>query len=399
VTTLHGGGLRIALVAACPFTASRGTPIRIHRMAEALAHRGHEVHVVTYHLGEPPVDPPFEVHRIKPLRFYKKISPGPSYRKLLQVDRHLARLLASVLSSNEIDLIHAHHYEGLIVALRSRRRGVPIIYDAHTTLHSELPYYRMGLPRWLKLGVGAVLDRYLPRTAHHTIAVTEKIREKLLDIEAVKPDRVSVISNGVEPELFVERTDRSPERTAKQNTILFAGNLAAYQGIDLLLEAFAELRAQRSDTRLVIASLSSFEECEFLADSLGVRDAVDFIPTGLPQLPAVLARADVAVSPRVDCTGIPQKLLNYMAAGLPVVAFEGSAATIRHGETGLRVPNGDTQALARAIELAIDDRELATRLGQAAQQEMRAERTWAVCAQAVETVYERLLAPIDRRSR
>ena len=42
--------MRIAIVAACPFPLPRGTPVRILRMAEALADRGHEVHVVTYHL-------------------------------------------------------------------------------------------------------------------------------------------------------------------------------------------------------------------------------------------------------------------------------------------------------------------------------------------------------------
>jgi len=43
--------LRIAMIAACPFPWPRGTPIRIHRIAEAVARRGHAVHVVTYHLG------------------------------------------------------------------------------------------------------------------------------------------------------------------------------------------------------------------------------------------------------------------------------------------------------------------------------------------------------------
>ena len=42
---------RVAMLAACPFPAARGTPIRILRIAEELARRGHDVDVVTYHLG------------------------------------------------------------------------------------------------------------------------------------------------------------------------------------------------------------------------------------------------------------------------------------------------------------------------------------------------------------
>ena len=56
--------MRIAMVAACPFPWPRGTPIRIHRMAEALGRRGHDVHVVTYHLGGPTPTPHMTVHRI-----------------------------------------------------------------------------------------------------------------------------------------------------------------------------------------------------------------------------------------------------------------------------------------------------------------------------------------------
>ena len=57
--------LRIAMLAACPFPWPRGTPIRIHRMTEALARHGHEVHVVTYHLGKELSASPYEVHRIR----------------------------------------------------------------------------------------------------------------------------------------------------------------------------------------------------------------------------------------------------------------------------------------------------------------------------------------------
>ena len=49
--------LTIAMVAACPFPAPRGTPIRALRLAEALAARGHRVHVVTYHYGQGEVHP------------------------------------------------------------------------------------------------------------------------------------------------------------------------------------------------------------------------------------------------------------------------------------------------------------------------------------------------------
>ena len=85
--------LRIAMIAACPFPWPRGTPIRIHRIAEAVARRGHAVHVVTYHLGEDLADPPFVVHRIRDVPAYRRTDPGPTVRKLFQLDPMLAGLL------------------------------------------------------------------------------------------------------------------------------------------------------------------------------------------------------------------------------------------------------------------------------------------------------------------
>ena len=77
---------KIAMVAACPFPWPRGTPIRIFRMADALGRRGHEVHVVTYHLGEACSGAPFHIHRIPSVATYRKYSPGPTIQKLLIPD-------------------------------------------------------------------------------------------------------------------------------------------------------------------------------------------------------------------------------------------------------------------------------------------------------------------------
>ncbi|HET6798440.1 MAG TPA: hypothetical protein VFH40_14870, partial [Gemmatimonadales bacterium] len=82
--------LRIAMIAACPFPWPRGTPIRIHRIAEAVARRGHHVHVVTYHLGQDLADPPFVMHRIRDVPGYRRTDPGPTLRKLFQLDPMLA---------------------------------------------------------------------------------------------------------------------------------------------------------------------------------------------------------------------------------------------------------------------------------------------------------------------
>ncbi len=385
--------LRIAVVAACPFPLARGTPVRILRIAEALAARGHEVHVATYHLGSGPVEHGVRIHRIADVPSYTRLAPGPTYRKVIVVDRALRKLLRKLLRECKFDVIHAHHYEGILVSAGSRPdRHVPLVYDAHTLLMSELPYYPLGLPGPVKRGVGRLLDRWLPSLADHTVSVTETIREKLIRDAGIEPGVVSVVANGVEVDHFDPA--RFPPRAAPGGrTLIFTGNLAEYQGIDLLLRAFAQVTPKVEDVRLRIATESPFQPYDALARELGVRDRIDVVASPpFKELPRTLIDADIAMNPRVDCDGVPVKLLNYMAAGRPVVSFDSSAPGVVHGSTGWLAPGSDIAAFAEGIVTLLNDPALAERLGQAARDYVVKNCSWDLAAERCETLYRRLIA-------
>lgn len=378
------------MVAACPFPWPRGTPIRIFRMAEALAARGHEMHVVTYHLGEATVAP-MRIHRIRDVPSYRQFSPGPTYKKLFLLDPLLARRAAGVLRDHDIDVIHAHHYEGLLVAAYARLfTRLPIVYDAHTVLESELPCYGLGLPQGAKREIGRVLDRRLPVWSDYVIAVTEEIRQRLLANGRIDGDSVSVVSSGVEYERF-ERCGWPEETASDTRRILFTGNLATYQGIDLMLEAFARVARKSGNVRLRVVTESSFAEHEERARELGIRDRIEVVPSALDTLAEEMEQATVALNPRTECTGIPQKLLNYMAAGRAIVSFEGSAKCVDHGKTGWVVPNGDSAAFSEGILKLLEDTSLARRLGSAAREFVRVNHTWDGTAMQVERIYRKVL--------
>src|SRR4029077_9647123 len=117
-----------------------------------------------------------------------------------------------------------------------------------------------------------------------------------------------------------------PMRQARR--VAFAGNLSAYQGVDLLLRAFSIVRRQLDDVRLMILTDSDFAKYVPLAESLGIHASIDVHNPGYLRLPTYLQSADILLNPRPACDGIPQKLLNYMAAGRPIVSFAGSAKVI-----------------------------------------------------------------------
>jgi len=380
------------MVAACPFPYPRGTPIRIYGMASELGRSGHEVHVVTYHLGKRDISGPFQIHRIPRVPTYRKLTPGPSLQKLLLVDALLVARLSRLLRRHDFDVIHAHHYEGLAAALLAAKNGYPpVVFDSHTLLESELPDYGRWLPAGGKKRLGRLIDARLPRRASAVIAVSEEIRDRLVNDHGCAPEKVVVVRSGVELGQFAFADDARHGRRHDSSTVLYTGNLARYQGIGLLLRALKSLLDRGRDVRLLIVSNSSLAPYDRLIDQLGVRAAVETVPSDFKSDVELMARADVAANPRPDSPGLPQKLLNYMAAGLPIVSAAGCAELISNGANALVVNSDDAHAFADALDRVLGDADLARSLGDAARETARKELSWSRTAEAALSVYERVL--------
>jgi glycosyltransferase involved in cell wall biosynthesis len=388
---------RIAMVAACPMPARRGTPLRVERLAHALWTRGHQVELITYHIADDQQPFDFPVHRIFGRPHYWQMPAGPNFRKLALYDPALALKLWRVLAKGNFDVVHAHHVEGLLTALPSRlHTKLPIVYDAHTMLASELPSYGPLPSRSLVQALGSWVDGVLPRRADHVVAVTNDIRNRLVDYHGMAADRVTVVTNGVELERFVVPT---PPPADSMVRIIYSGTLAPYQDVDLLLEAFARAWRTRNDLRLVFSVSSTFRAYTQHVARLGIRDAVEVIPDNFEELPLRLAGAAMAVVPRTKCDGIPQKLLNYMAAAKAIVSSAGSAKVIEHERTGLVIPNGDAEAFSRAILRLAANPAYAQELGRAAREHVAANYSWEQAAERVESVYDTVTGARGRAAR
>jgi glycosyltransferase involved in cell wall biosynthesis len=388
---------RIAMVAACPMPARRGTPLRVERLANALWSRGHEVELITYHIADDQQAFEFPVHRIFGKPLYWQMPAGPNLRKLAVYDPALAYKLWRVLAKGRFDIVHAHHIEGLLAALPSRlHTKLPIVYDAHTMLASELPSYGPRRSRSIVRAVGSYFDGVLPRRADHVVAVTPDIRNRLIDRHGLSADRITVVTNGVEIERFHVQPLPSTDRVVR---IMYSGTLAPYQNVDLLLDAFARAWRARNDLRLVFSVSSSFRAYSAQVVRLGIKDAVEVIPDNFEELPDRLAGAAMAVVPRTQCDGIPQKLLNYMAAAKAIVSSAGSAKVIEHERTGLVIPNGDAEAFSRAILRLAANPAYAQELGRAAREHVAANYSWGQAAERVENVYDAIIAARGRAAR
>jgi glycosyltransferase involved in cell wall biosynthesis len=165
------------------------------------------------------------------------------------------------------------------------------------------------------------------------------------------------------------------------------------KGHPWLIESAASVREQFPDTRYVLVGdgeqRSVFEK---QARDLGVRD--NFLFLGLrSDIPDILASCDIALLPS-RAEGLSNAVLEYMAAGLPVVASRvgGNAELIQDGVTGILVPSEDSAALSAALLKLLSEPSLARRLGQAGREFTIQNFSFERLVQDVDALYTELLS-------
>jgi glycosyltransferase involved in cell wall biosynthesis len=350
--------------------------------------------VATYDLAEfdPPTDLP--VWRIPRVPTHRSTRPGPSLQKLALLDPLLAALTWRVAREYRPHVLHGHHVEGALLALGvAKRLGLPVVFDAHTSLAAELPTYGPARLEALLQRAGGALDAHLTRRSAHVFAVTQSLRTELLERagRSVDPERVSVAPMGLELEAIApEARTRRPKEAPP--TIVYAGGLSRFQRLDLLGRAFERVQQKIPDARLLVLSpdppASLFRVWPQGQSRPGVRC---LHPRSLEHTFQELDAADLAVSPRTTPGGFPLKNLNYMARGLPIVACQSSAEPLRHGETGWIVPDDDPAAFATALLELLRDPSRRQQLAATARREAAGRFGWDQAVEPMLPVYERLV--------
>jgi glycosyltransferase involved in cell wall biosynthesis len=176
--------------------------------------------------------------------------------------------------------------------------------------------------------------------------------------------------------------------------IVYLGVLAPYQGVNKLMEALTQLRAQRDDFHLLLMGYPGVAQYRRLAESLGLAEHVTFtdkIP--YENAPRYLALGDIATAPKMSATEGSGKILNYMAMALPTVAFNTPVSREFLGDGGIYAAEMSSPALAaalnRALDLSADERQ---RLGHYLRQRVIEQFSWDTAGQEIEALYQALVS-------
>lgn len=383
------------MVAACPFPTSQGSQVLIRELSEALVRRGHKLHLVTYHFGEDRPCDGLTIHRIPEIFRYTKFRSGPEIRKPL-LDLLLMRKLDQVVEREKIQVIHAHNYEAPVAAFPVRwKRKVPVVYHSHNTMSDEFyTYFRLKIPQAMARGAAHLMDRFIPRQADFVIAINRHVANYLIE-HGVPAAKIKYIPPGIDFGAPAEISNPGLRRSLNLGEgplILYAGNLDGYQRMDLLLRALPEIFTCHPEARLLLLTGSDSKTFMQQAHSLGVNNRIVVIPhPEFDRTREIMALAEVAVNPRISWSGFPIKLLNYMAAGLPVVAFAGAAAPVVNGVNGFLAPPADSQAFARAVVDLLNQPQTARRMGREGRRLVERFYSWDKISLDIERIYYQIV--------
>jgi glycosyltransferase involved in cell wall biosynthesis len=293
------------------------------------------------------------------------------------------RSLLATLRRERVDILHAHKFGSNLWAtiLGGLSRTPAVIAHEHTWSFEGQPLRKL-------------IDRHLiARRADAFLTVSREDRRRMIEIERIDPAKLIFVPNGIPPPPPPSGRDLRAElglgpRVPVVGTVCA---LRPQKALDVLVRAAAALSGRFTAVRvLIVGEGPERPALERQIGDLGLGETVTLLGHR-SDVPDVLRALDVAVCSS-NFEGTPLSILEYMEAGLPVVATRvgGVPDLIESGEHGLLVEPGDPGALAKALAELLGDHPRSAEMGRRGRERRRREFDIKVTVGHVERIYEAL---------
>jgi PEP-CTERM/exosortase A-associated glycosyltransferase len=347
----------------------------------------------TFHLTSPKQGKvAADVEDVDGLRFYRSPVPeaGPAGINELRLMRATETRLEQLARELKPDVLHAHSpVLNAIPAIRvGKRLGIPVVYEIRAFWEDAAVDHGTTAEGSLRYRATRAMETWALKRVHHAFTICEGLRADIV-ARGISPTKVTVIPNAVDVEGFQLSGDADPVLRhqlglAGSTTVGFVGSFYAYEGLDLLLDAFPALLQKRPDLRLLLVGGGPQEgNLKAQAQQLGIADKIVFtgrVPHS--EVSRYYDQIDLLAYPRhsMRLTELvtPLKPLEAMAQGRLFVASDvgGHKELIRDGETGRLFRAGDPDALAAAIGDMLDHREQWPAMRAAGREFVEKVRNW-----------------------
>jgi glycosyltransferase involved in cell wall biosynthesis len=374
---------------------------RVFQEATTLTKAGYDV-VVICPMGAGRDDEQFaeiegvEVHRY-PLRAVERGAQGYP-REYSLAFWHTRRLIRRLARTREFAVVQACNPPDflLLTALSLRRRGATFIFDHHD-LVPELYLSRFGRGEDLGFKLVRSVERIAFRFADVVISTNESYRRAALRRGGVEPRNSFVVRSAPDLSRFCAVKPDPALRRGKPHLLAYLGVMGPQDGVDHALHALSELRKRRQDWHAIfVGSGDVFDAMRALRTELGLQDCVEF--TGrIPNEPLrqVLSTADVGLAPDpknpLNDVSTMNKILEYMACGLPIVSYDLVEARVSAGEAAVYAEPNNPAALAAGIASLLDAPERRVQMAQLGAKRLADELAWHHSEAMLLQAYQRAL--------
>ncbi|HHU68416.1 glycogen synthase [Corynebacterium sp.] len=324
--------------------------------------------------------------------------------------RTLSTGLRMAQAADNVDVVHSHTwYAGLGGHLAGKLHGIPHVATAHS-LEPHRPWKREQLAGGYE--VSSWSEKNAMEYADAVIAVSARMKDSILEAyPRIEPDRVHVVLNGIDTELWQPR----PTFDENENSVLtelgvdpdrpivaFVGRITRQKGVEHLVKAAAHfdegvqlvLCAGAPDTPEIAARTTALVE-----DLQSKRDGIFWVQNMLERdrIQEILTAADTFVCPSIyEPLGIVN--LEAMACGTAVVASDvgGIPEVVVDGETGTLVHYDENDEetferdIAEQVNAMVADKQRAQKFGVAGRDRAVNEFSWATIAQQTVDIYQSL---------
>lgn len=372
----------------------KGASTHILHNLRGLVNAQHRVHLITPNDGLlPPEDTIDGAH-------VTRISQDLAQNFLARAV-HFGKAISSHLAlHHDYDVVHFRNiWDGFQIAQSKKKYGYKTLFEVNGLPSIELKYHYPGLDSDL---LSKIKEQEIA-TLHLSDAIIcpSRVTRDYIASLGLNRKLVTVIPNGVSPSDF--SATPLPIRDGRVPVLLYIGTLADWQGLEIVIRSLPKILEQQP-VRLQIVGRGRSRQRKMLAKQirkLGIEDHV-IVQPAVPhhEIPALIASADICVAPlglndrNVTQGACPIKLLEYMAAGRPMLASNMPIVRelVREDVEALLFSPNDPDDLARQTLALLNDLELSTRLAQSASERALTKFTWHESQKRLLKVYEKLLA-------
>ncbi|MDD5463590.1 MAG: glycosyltransferase family 4 protein [Candidatus Moranbacteria bacterium] len=388
--------MKILVIAPTPFFADRGTHIRILEESLALEKRGHQITIATYHIGRDihsDVETNIDVRRIRRLLFwYKKLEAGPDWQKIF-LDIMLIRKAFYLARTQRPDVIHGHLHEGVLIGWIVKKalfwRKMKLVADFHGSLTKEMAshsYLKGGILKKIFFEI----EKWIDNLGDAALSSSE---ENTKDISKIRADHsVATVLDGVNLSCYEsfsnkDELKREYELPTEKTIITYAGALIFNKGIEYLMDAIPKVLEKNDNVYFVVAGFPVEDVTEFVRKNNLSQSVRIVSPLNYFDLPKLLSASDIGVDPKDSMTlQASGKILQYMAAGLPVVCFDRPNNRAYLGEGGEYAREISAESLADSILSLANEPQKIQYKGQLNKQQIK-KFSWDISAQKIEETY------------